>query len=278
MIRSVSAELLLLRKRVATWILLAVWMAMAVVFGYVAPYLTYRNNPSGAIQSQLADLLPGNLVGNLLIGFPFFGGVLVLILGVLVIGSEYGWGTIKTLFTQRRGRLQIFGAKLAALAVALLVFVLADFAVSAISSYLIARREDAAADWPGAWLLVRGVVAAWLILAVWAALGVLLAVLSRGTALAIGIGILYGLVIEGLISTLFDQVSLLRPLAQALLRTNAYSLVEPLGVSAATAAGAGPGMFTGPYVGGVQASLVLVIYLAGFVLLAALLLRQRDVA
>ena len=33
------------------------------------------------------------------------------------------------------------------------------------------------------------------------ALGVVLAALSRGTALAIGIGILYGLVIEGLISS-----------------------------------------------------------------------------
>lgn len=278
MISSISAELLLLRKRVATWILLTIWMAMAAVFGYLVPYLTYRNNPRGAMQAQLADLLPGNLVGNLLIGFPFFGGVLVLILGVLVVGSEYGWGTIKTLFTQRRGRLQIFGAKLAALAAALLVFVLADFAVSALSSLLIARREDAAVDWPSVWLVVRGIVAAWLILAVWAALGVLLAVFFRGTALAIGIGILYGLVIEGLISTLFDQVRLLRPLAQALLRTNAYSLVEPLGVSVTTAAGAGPGMFSGPYVGGVQASLVLAAYLAGFILLAALLLRQRDVA
>ncbi|HEV2128263.1 MAG TPA: hypothetical protein VGR22_06575, partial [Thermomicrobiales bacterium] len=165
----------------------------------------------------------------------------------------------------------------AALAVALLIFVVADFAVSALSSYLIARREDAAVDWPGVWLLLRGITGAWLILAVWAALGVLLAVLSRGTALAIGIGILYGLVIEGLISTLFDQVRLLRPLAQALLRANAYSLVEPLGVSVTTAAGAGPGMFTGPYVGGVQASLVLTAYLVSFVLLAAILLRQRDV-
>ena len=43
-------------------------------------------------------------------------------------------------------------------------------------------------------------------MAVWAALGVLLGVLTRGTALAIGIGILYGLVIEGLLSAFLDQV------------------------------------------------------------------------
>ena len=39
------------------------------------------------------------------------------ILGVLSVGSEFGWGTWKTLLTQRPGRLTVFGAKLVALAV-----------------------------------------------------------------------------------------------------------------------------------------------------------------
>ena len=52
-------------------------------------------------------------------------------------------------------------------------------------------------SWPGLFDLVRALGAGWLILAVWAMLGVLLGVLWRGTALAIGLGILYGLVIEG---------------------------------------------------------------------------------
>ena len=41
-------------------------------------------------------------------GFPFFGGVLALMLGVLTLGSEYGWGTLRTLFTQGPGRLRVF--------------------------------------------------------------------------------------------------------------------------------------------------------------------------
>ena len=43
MIGSISAELLVLRKRASTWILLAVWAVLGAFFGYVLPYTTYRN-------------------------------------------------------------------------------------------------------------------------------------------------------------------------------------------------------------------------------------------
>jgi ABC-2 type transport system permease protein len=98
-----------------------------------------------------------------------------------VFGSEYGWDTLRTLFTQRPGRLQVLAAKLAALAIALVPFVLALFAAGAVASYVIAQLEDAPVSWPSAWLLVRAIAAGWLILAVWGALGVLLGVVTRGT-------------------------------------------------------------------------------------------------
>jgi ABC-2 type transport system permease protein len=274
MIGSLSAELLVLRKRTSTWILLGIWGTLALVFAYVVPYATYLN---GSTREPLADLLPQNLVGTLMGGFPFFGGVFALMLGVLAFGSEYGWGTLKTLFTQRPGRLEVFGAKLLALAAALIPFVLVDFAVGAFASSAIALREGEELAWPSTWLLLRGLAAGWLILAVWAALGVLLAVISRGTALAIGIGILYALVIEGLLSALASQVSVLDRLVQFFLRANAYSLVAGLGVSADDVADNGPGSFSGPFVSGEQALLALGAYVAGLLLLAAWLLRRRDV-
>lgn len=279
MIGSIAAELLVLRKRAASWILLGIWATLATFFGYILPYVTYRNDSGtpAELNDSLAKLLPDKLVGNMLGGFPFFGGVLILILGVLTLGSEYGWGTLKTLFIQRPGRLQIFAAKLAALGIWLIPFVLVSFAIAGIASFIIARVEDAPVDWPSAWLVVRGIFAAWLIMAVWAALGVLLGVLSRGTALAIGIGILYGLVIEGLISALLDQVSVLSFLVKSLLRANAYSLVAVLGSSTEDAASNGPGSFSGPYVGGAQALTFLVVYLAVFVAIAAIVLQRRDV-
>jgi ABC-2 type transport system permease protein len=272
---AVSAELLALRKRASTWILLGIWSTLALVFAYVVPYVTYLN---GSAEDPLADLLPERLVGSLMGGFPFFGGVLALMLGVLTFGSEYGWGTLKMLFIQRPGRLRVFGAKLLALAATLIPFVLVVFALGALSSYVSALREGAEVEWPSAWVLLRGLAAGWLILAVWAALGVVLAVLSRGTALATGIGILYALVIEGLLSALASQVSLLDRLVEFFLRANAYSLVTGLGVPIDDMANNGPGSFSGPFVDSVQALLVLGSYAAAFLAIAGWILRRRDVA
>jgi ABC-type transport system involved in multi-copper enzyme maturation permease subunit len=274
MTRSIAAELLVVRKRASTWILLGIWTLLALVFAYIVPYVQYLN---GSTRRPLDDLLPQHLVGQLMSGFPFFGGVFALQLGVLAFGSEYGWGTLKTLFTQRPGRLRIFAAKLAGLAVTLVPFVLVVYGFGALSSYVIAVREGADVAWPSASLLLRGVGAGWLILAAWAAVGILLAVLSRGTSLAIGIGILYSLVIEGLLSALASEVSLLGHLVQFFLRANGYSLAAALGVSAADVSDRGPGSFSGPFVSGGQALLVLAGYLVVLLAASGWLLRRRDV-
>jgi ABC-2 type transport system permease protein len=273
---SVTAELLVVRKRSSTWILLGIWSALAVLFAYVIPYVEYLNGSEPGPRS-LEQLLPAQLAGNLVEGFPFFGGVIALMLGVLGLGSEYGWGTLKTLFIQREGRLHVVGAKLLGLGAVLVPFVLWVFALGAGASYVIALREGSAVDWPSAWLLVRTIGAGWLILAVWASFGLLLAAVSRGTSLAIGVGILYALVIEGLISAFADAVSFLEPVTEFFLRANAYSLVKGLGLSVSEAAGNGPGAFSGPYVATGQALLVLVVYMAAFLALSGLLLRRRDV-
>jgi ABC-2 type transport system permease protein len=274
MTRNVTAELLVLRKRAATWILFGIWTLLGIFFAYVIPYaLDPEGSPAG-----LEQLLPESLAGNLIAGFPFFGGVFALMLGVFALGSEYGWGTPKTLFTQRPGRLQVLAAKLLALSVVLVPFVLALFAAGAVASYVIAQIEGASVNWPSVWLLARAMAAGWLILAVWAALGVLLGVVTRGTSLAIGVGILYALVIEGLVSALADSVSVLEPLTEVFLRANGYSIAAALGASVASIESNGPGSFGGPFVDSFQAIAVLVAFIAGFVALSGFLLRRRDIA
>jgi ABC-2 type transport system permease protein len=147
-----------------------------------------------------------------------------------------------------------------------------------VTSYVIAQIEDAPVSWPSAWLLVRAIAAGWLILAVWAALGVLLGVLTRGTSLAIGVGILYALVIEGLLSAFADSVSVLEPLTNVFLRANGYSIATALGALPQEIESSGPGSFSGPFVDSLQAVAVLAAFIAAFAALAALLLRRRDVA
>jgi hypothetical protein len=112
---------------------------------------------------------------------------------------------------------------------------------------------------------------------VWAAFGACLAILSKGTALAIGIGVLYALVLEGLVSAFTEQVSQMSSLAQWFLRANAYSLVRPLGLDPEAVRQNGPGAFRGPYVDALQALLVLCVYLACFLILAGLVMRRRDI-
>ena len=273
MTRMITAELLVLRKRAATWVLLGLWTLLGVFFAYVIPYALDPEDSVGGLK----ELLPQSLAGNVIAGFPFFGGVFALMLGVFAIGSEYGWDTLKTLFTQRPGRLRVFAAKLAALAIALVPFVLALFAAGAVASFVIARIEDAPVHWPSAWLLARALGASWLILAVWAAFGALLGVLTRGTSLAIGVGILYALVIEGLLSAFTDSVGALEPLSSVFLRSNGYSLATALGALPAAISSNGPGSFGGPFVAPGQAVAVLAAFVAGFAAVAGLVLRRRDV-
>jgi ABC-type transport system involved in multi-copper enzyme maturation permease subunit len=273
MTRHISAELLLLRKRAATWILLGIWTFLGIFFAYVVPYALDPGDAPGGLE----QFLPGSLAGNLMEGFPFFGGVFALMLGVFALGSEYGWDTLRTLLTQRPGRLRILGAKLAALGLVLIPFVLVLFAAGAVASFVIAQIEGAPVDWPSAWLLLRSAGAAWLIMAAWTALGVLLGVLTRGTSLAIGIGILYALVIEGLLSAFAGSVSALDPLTEVFLRANGYSLATALGASVESIEASGPGSFGGPFVGSGQAVATLAALVAGFAVLSGLLLRRRDV-
>ena len=274
MLRTTLAETRLLAKRPGTWILLGIWTLMATMFGYVIPYVS-RDKSAGT--SGIRDLLPDQVTTTALSGFPFFGGVMVLILAVMTFGGDYGWNVVKTLLTQRSSRMAVFASKSLALAIWLLPFVATAMVASIGASEIVASAQNAPGDLQSIGTLLKGALAAWLILAVWATLGVLLATVTRGTSFAIGLGILYGLVIEGLLSAFFDGISTLEPLLNGLIRTNGYSLMAPLGNIREIARDNGPGSFSGPYVGGWQALIVLVAYLSLFTGVSAAIFRRRDV-
>ena len=189
------------RKRTATWVLLVVSMIMSVVFTYVFPYVTYlRQASSQRTAADLQPLLPRSLVSSVLAGFPFYFGMFALILGVLQFGSEFSWGTFKTTFMQRSDRIRV---------VALEGHRTRDHALDLHDLGLRRRRRrqpahresrSATVNWPPVLDFVKAFAAGWLILTLWGLFGVLLATLSRGIALAMGLGIVYGLVVEGLVT------------------------------------------------------------------------------
>jgi ABC-2 type transport system permease protein len=276
---SVGAELFKIVKRPAVWVLLAAWLVANQVFSFVIPYLSYRGSstpPEAAAgltpDEILADALPANLVENAIAGLPLFGGALLLVLGGLVMGSEYGWDTLRTMFTQRPRRLAIFGGKLIALGVVVTALVLATFAADAATSWGLATVESAPTNWPSLGDLAGGIAAGLLIAGTWTAVGVVLAVLLRGTALPIGLGLVWLLALENLIRGAAALLDVFDTVQKALPGVNAGSLVAEL----VSASGEGtPGVSA--VVGGGQAAAVLAAYAVVGLGAAAIILQRRDV-
>ena len=269
---SFSAEVLKLYKRPTAWVLLIVALVLSQVFNYLVPYAGYLTAENERAAEQILEsTMPENLISNSIGGFPLFAGALALTLGAISVGSEYGWGTLKTMLIQRPRRLSIYAGELLALAIAVLAIVLSIFAFGALTSYAIATSQSESMAWPSLAELARGVASGWLILMTWCLLGVMLAFVFRGMALPIGLGVVWILGIENLIvnvaAALLDFAETLQ---KGLPGVNAGSLVSALGGRNDT-----PGVNT--VVDGTQATLVLIAYVVVFALIAGFALQRRDV-
>lgn len=268
----VTAEMFQMRKRSSTWTLLGIWALLAVFFGYLLPYLLNNEN---SVPGGMDLLFPENLVENLITGVPFYGGAIALMMGVLSVGSEYNWGTYKTMFTQRPQRGMVITARVVCIALYLLLFAAVPFAVGAVSSVIVANIEGATISWPSLVDVAWGTLTSWIIMFAWAAVGILLATLTRGTSMAIGIGIIYALMLEGLISNFANNISWLEPLINVFLRANGYSLIKPLLGNGVI--DDGPGGFAGPWVSVGQSLVVLGIWIAVSLGTSWWVIRSRDV-
>jgi len=277
MTASFGAEVLKLGKRPATWVIGLIFIVTTLLFGYLFSYLFVVNAPGGgglpqeARDGVLEFLIPGSVLGNVLGTFASFGSALALVLGALAMGSEYGWDTFKVILTQRPGRLGFLAGKLLAAGAALLAITLVILAAGAAASYVIAVFEDAAVEWPSLWEIIKGVGAGWLILATFAALGVLLATLFRGTALAIGIGLVYLLVLESLFTGLTSQSETIADIASRLPAKNSLDLAGAFG-QAPPGFGGAPGESVEP----ATAAITLGVYAVVFLALVVVLFKRRD--
>ena len=282
---SFPAELLKLRKRPATWVLALVWVAVVVLFGYLITYSFVANPPEPAEdvppevqaqerainEAQLEALFPENLLENLF-GSGIFGvgAAVVLILGALTAGSEYGWGTLKTVLSQRPGRLAVLSGKLLALGVFIVVFVALGLAAGGASSLVVARLEEAAVAWPSLGEALRGVGIGSLVFAVWGTFGFGLAVLFRGTPLAIGLRLAWAL--ENTIAALPIRSDAYESFRRFTLGENTSGATSYFGSPFPEEFG-----LPEPLVEPERAAITLAAYTAAFVVLVALFFWRRDV-
>jgi ABC-2 type transport system permease protein len=275
-LRSTRAELLRLRRWPAVWVTLGAWLALAATFGYLFNYLAYATGSQNfatdgqSAGSLLAQVLPGNVPAVLVQGTPMFGGALMMVLGALVAGSGYGWGTWKTVFTQGPSRTSALLGSMAAVGVLVLGLVVASALMSFGLALGIAALEEVVVAWPAVTELATGGGYAYLILLMWALVGFGLGTLARGPALSVGLGLVWALVLE----------NLLRGVGTLLSAVEAFTLLTP-GTAAGSLVGAFVGVTGDPGVIDVLSRERSLVTLAAYVVLVPvatlLLVRRRDV-
>lgn len=273
---SIRAEWLKTRKRPAVWVLVSVLVCVLVAFGYALPWAVLSYPPPGTrfgpgtSPAQLKQILyPAHFISDAL-GGGGLAGPIALILGVLLVGSEYGWGTFKTILTQQPGRLHNLAGRIVVLYATLVVYVLTVFAAAAGSSTVLALVDGAAIHWPGVSEVVRAMAAAVFIDGWWGLLGMTMAFLFRQSALALGLGLAYSFIIEGLVFNVLGALgnTVVRSVERFFPGQNAQAL--------AASFASGPGA-TPAAIGATEATLVLCLYCLAAVAVSALLLRLRDV-
>lgn len=280
-VRSTRAEMMRLRAWPAVWITLGAWLALSLMFGYLFTYLSYTTGDAsftdeGTTQAeQLAQLLPTAVPDVFLQGMPMFGGALMMVLGALVAGNGYGWGTWKTVFSQgvRRG-CAVLGA-----VAALTTFVVATLLVTLVLdlgiSLLITVSEGQPVELPSAGSLVEALGAGFLVLEMWALLGFALGTLARGPALSVGLGLVWALVVENLLRGVGQLLSWVDALTEVLPGTAAGSLIGSI-VGVGGNGDGTPGVLD--TIPGTRAAITVAVYVVAAVALSVVLVRRRDVA
>lgn len=315
MLASFRAELLKLAKRPAVWVLGGLLVAFVVLLGYLPRYLQYIVSQSGTGDVQidigippivmLLATLPGRLVPAVMNHVAYGDRPVAVVLGALVVGSEYGWGTYKTALSQRPARLSVYLGKVLALGVVLVAFVLAAYAAGAIAGTAVAvvegprlaglteeelavqltdpnipastllqdvRRGLGAPELP---VLLRGLGALWLKLAVWASIGLVFATLFRSAAIGMGVGLAFTEIVDATLAGLGSQLSgTFEAVARALPGANSLSLVVSFGDPFSF--GDAP-LGTSVQIDPARAVLVLAAYTLVSVVLGAILFRVREI-
>lgn len=274
---STRAELLRLRRWPAVWITVGAWIALALTFGYVFDYVSYATGTESfategtARDALLAALLPQGVPDVLVQGMPLFGGALAMVLGALVAGNGFGWGTWKTAFTQGPGRLAAVGGSLTALTTFVVLIVAATLALFTTVATGIALAEGQTITWPTATALAQAAGGGLLVLQMWALLGYTIGIIARGPALAVGLGLVWALVVENLLRGVGSLLDAVEQLTLFLPGTAAGSLVGSI-----TGATGTPGVLDA--IGGDRAVLTVAAYVVGLTAVVLLVMRRRDLA
>jgi ABC-type transport system involved in multi-copper enzyme maturation permease subunit len=282
MIASWRAELFVLRKSRAVWVLVLVAPLMVLVQTYLFGFALYLGlTPAteqvfGSAGENLPALLPSQFVieaiGDLIQTAPF------IVLGAYVAGADWSRGTLRTSLLQGQSRARCFGGQVLAVMTAcaisvLLSFVLAGLASLAIRGYVGGPAAAAAGPFPPVGVDGEAIGAGLLIGFAYGALGIALGTLCRSAAGGIAAALAWAVLVDGFLYDLStDTGPLFTHLYDALPGASLITLISMFGSS-----GGGASSATYQPVPPWAAAAVLAAYTVAFLGLALVLLLRRDI-
>ena len=274
------AEIFRLRRWTAIWILTAAWLLLDSLFTFVFNWVSYASgsdnfsNQGVSQEHLLASILPSALAQDLPQGMPLFGGALMMVLGAIVAGNGYGWGTWKTVFTQGPSRASTVLGSILAVATTVLALLAVTIVLDVAFSLVIAGTESQAVHWPSAGAMAKSVLAAFMVMELWTMAGYLLGTIARSPAVSIGLGLVWNMVIENLLRGVGNSLHAVAVVTHFLPGTAAGSLVGRL--AGMDTVNPTPGVLD--TLGTARAVVTVAIYLIGLPVLAGWLLRRRHVS
>jgi ABC-2 type transport system permease protein len=275
---STRAELLRLRKWPAVWVTIGAWLSLSALFGYVFNYVAYATGNSGfsnegeSSASLLASIMPAGVPDTFLQGMPMFGGALMMVLGAIVAGNGYGWGTWKTAYTQGPSRQSTVLGSMAALTVFVAGIMVVTLVFDLALSLVVAGVESQGVVWPSLGSVGQSAVVGFLVLEMWTLAGFLLGTVARGPALSVGLGLVWALVLENLLRGVGSLLSWVDAFTHVLPGTAAGSLVG----SVVGTGGPDPTPGVLDTISGTQAAWTVAAYVVMLALVSVLLVRRRD--
>ncbi|HSK22679.1 MAG TPA: hypothetical protein VK906_05870 [Egicoccus sp.] len=251
-IRLLASEARKLRTVVTTWVLTAVGWGMvmlSVVLPFVVPGF---GSPFDGSAEQVANSIDG-IGGN---------SFIVMIVGILIITTEFRHGTIGRTLQLVPSRLTVLTAKLAAGVLYSIAFVVTSLVLVGLFLFVMSAANDVALQWGSQ--VTTALWQAFVGMALTALLGVAFGALVRSQVLAITVSLIWVLVVEQLVFNFFPRVGQWLP----------FNALNAMFVTPEARAQMPPGV---QFLDVGVALVVFVGYVVVFTLAAAVLMRERDV-
>lgn len=286
MLSLISAEMLKIRKRRATWIMFAIFL---VLIAFIV--IGIRQIVAGEEGVDSEDLA----LANAALRFPVGYGVLLqfvsemgrwtaIVFAALVVGSEYGWGTVRQVMARGASRNRYLAAKLAAID---LSFLMGMLLVLLLGAGFMVLGDLLADGWdpilPDGFFgdLAVDSLRTLAVLSAFAMVSFCIAVLTRSAAAGLGLGLGY-LFVEAILQPIFGAIGgFWNDLAAFLLTSLASSVMAGNNLGAGEffrdgASSSGDGLSGGGMDPG-AAGLYLLLYAAVLLAISVWVFNRRDI-